>query len=76
VTLKKRGGSDEKAPGVLHTVKWQMTSEISTSPALPVVNLIRVPHYSISMTTSGKGRRSACVERYRQNAVDRLDVSA
>jgi long-chain fatty acid adenylase/transferase FadD26 len=76
VTLKKRGGSDEKAPGVLHTVKWQMTSEISTSPALPVVNLIRVPHYSFSMTTSGKGRRSACVERYRQNAVDRLDVSA
>jgi hypothetical protein len=74
--LKKRGSSDEKAPGMLHTVKWEKTSVISTSHILPVVNLILVPHYSISMTTSGKGRRSACVEHYRQDAVERLDVSA
>ena len=28
------------------------------------------------MTTSGKIRRSACVERYRHNEFKRLDVSA
>jgi hypothetical protein len=74
--LKKRGSADEKAPGVLHTVKWQMTSEISTSHVLPVVNLILVPHYSISITTSGRGRRSARVEHCRQDAMERSDFSA
>jgi hypothetical protein len=74
--LKKRGSSDEKAPGMLHTVKWDMTSAISTSHILPVVNLILVPHYSSSLTTSGKGRRSACVEHYRPDDMERLDVSA
>lgn len=74
--LKKRGSPDEKAPGVLHTVKWQMTSEISTSHVLPVVNLILVPHYSISITTSGRGRRSARVEHCRQDALECLDFSA
>lgn len=72
---KKRGSSDETAPGRLHTVKWETTLAISTSRILPVVNLILVPHYSISMATSGKGRRSACVEHYRQDALERLDVS-
>lgn len=73
--LKKRGRPDE-APGVLHTVKWQMTSEISTSHVLQVVNLILVPHYSISITTSGRGRRSARVEHCRQDALECLDFSA
>jgi hypothetical protein len=39
------------------------------------VKLILVPHYAFSMTTSGKGRRSACVEHCRQDALERLDVS-
>jgi hypothetical protein len=45
------------------------------APDMPVVKLILVPHYAISMTTSGKGRRSACVEHCRQDALERLDVS-
>jgi hypothetical protein len=74
--LIKRGGSDEKAPAVPYNVKWEMASAISTSRTLPVANRILVPHYSISMTTSGKGQRGACVEHYRQDALERLDVSA
>ena len=33
-----------------------------------------VPQGSIPITTSGKIRRSACVERYRQDEFARLDV--
>jgi long-chain fatty acid adenylyltransferase FadD28 len=73
---KKQGSSAEKAPGMLHTVKWQMTSAVSTSHILPMVNLTLLPQYSISMTTSGKGRRSARVEHYWQDALKRLDYSA
>jgi acyl-CoA synthetase (AMP-forming)/AMP-acid ligase II len=73
--LKQRGSSNDKAPDMFHTVKWEVTSAISTSHILPVVKLILVPHSSISLTTSGKGRRSACVEHYRQDALERLDVS-
>ena len=73
--LEQRGSSDEKVPEMLHTVKWEMTSAISTSHILPVVKRILVQHVSMSMTTSGKGRRSACVEPYRQDVLERLDVS-
>jgi hypothetical protein len=73
--LKKRGSWDEKAPGMLHTVKWEMTSAICTPRTFAVVNRTLVPHYSISMTTGGNGRRSRCVEHYRQDVVPRLDVS-
>lgn len=73
---KKRGSSDEKAPGTLHTVKWQMTSAVSTSHILPMVNCTLVPRYSFSLTTSGKCQRGACVEHFRQDAMERLEVSA
>ena len=73
--LKKRGSSDEKAPGMLHTVKWKMTSAVSPPHILPAVNFILVPHYWVSLTISGKGRRSACVEHYRQDALERLELS-
>jgi hypothetical protein len=75
--LKKRCSSDEKALGMHHTVKWEMTSAVSPSHILLAVNLILAPHYWtwMSMTTSGKGRRSACVEHYRQDALERLEFS-
>ena len=74
--LKNRGSSDERAPGMLHTVKIEMTSTISTSLILAVVNCTLVQHDSVLMTTSGKGRRSPYVEHYRQDASERLKVSA
>jgi hypothetical protein len=58
---------------VLHELIKRGSSD-EKAPAM--VKRILVPHYSISMTTSGKGQRGACVEHYWQDALERLDVSA
>lgn len=53
-----------------------LVTSISNSCNLGAVDLFLVPPGSIPITRSGKVRRSACVERYRQNEFERLDVSA
>jgi long chain fatty acid CoA FadD26 len=58
----------------LRTVKREVASAISRSHSLDVEDLVTVPQGSIPITTSGKIRRSACVERYRQHEFARLDV--
>jgi len=72
VELKKRGGSDEEALDRLRTVKREVTSAIKKSHSLRVADLVLVPPGSIPITTSGKVRRSACVERYRHDEFSRL----
>ena len=74
--LKKRGGSDEEALDRLRTVKREVTSAISMTHSVRVADLVLVPPGSLPITTSGKVRRSACVERYRQDEFSRLDVTA
>ncbi|MDT5234072.1 MAG: long-chain fatty acid adenylase/transferase FadD26 [Mycobacterium sp.] len=74
--LKKWGSSDEETLSRLHTVKWEMTSAISKSHSLQVADLVLMPPGLIPITTAGGGQRSACIERYRQDAFERLDVSA
>ena len=74
VELKKRGDSHEEAMQRLRTVKREVTSAISQSHSLRVADLVLVPPGSIPITTSGKVRRSACVDRYRQDEFTRLDV--
>ena len=74
VELKKRGGSDEEALHKLRTIKREVASAISQSHSVRVADLVLVPPGSIPITTSGKVRRSACVERYRQEEFTRLDV--
>jgi long chain fatty acid CoA FadD26 len=76
VELKKRGGSEGEALHRLHSVKREVTSAVSKSHSLRVADLVLVPPGSIPITTSGKVRRSACVERYRQDEFSRLDVTA
>jgi long chain fatty acid CoA FadD26 len=75
VELKKRGGSDEEALHRLRTVKREVTSAISKSHSVRVADLVLVSPGSIPITTSGKVRRSACVERYRRDEFSRLDVT-
>jgi long chain fatty acid CoA FadD26 len=53
-----------------------MTSAISKSHSLQVADLVLMPPGLIPITTAGGGQRSACIERYRQDAFERLDVSA
>ncbi|MFV9635289.1 AMP-binding protein [Mycobacterium neumannii] len=70
---KKRDG-DQEAAEKLAVVKREVTSAISNSHGLSVADLVAVPPGSIPITTSGKVRRAACVEQYRQRHFARLDA--
>jgi long chain fatty acid CoA FadD26 len=74
VELKKRGSSEEEALHRLHNIKREVTSAISRAHSLRVADLVMVAPGSIPITTSGKVRRAACAERYRQNEFARLDT--
>src|SRR5580693_2528465 len=74
IEVKKRGDSDEDATRKLSVVKNHVTAAISKSHGLNVADLVLVPPGSIPTTTSGKIRRAACVEHYRQRQFTRLDA--
>jgi long chain fatty acid CoA FadD26 len=74
--LKNKGRSDEEIQQRLRTVRAQVTSAISKSHGLRVADLVLVPPGSIPITTSGKIRRSSCLEVYRQDEFSRLDSTA
>jgi fatty acid CoA ligase FadD21 len=74
IELKKRGDSSEEAMHWLTSVKSDVTSAISNAHGLNVGDLVLVPPGSIPTTTSGKIRRAACVEQYRQDQFTRLDA--
>ena len=74
IELKKRGDSNEDATHWLSGVKSDVTSAISNAHGLNVGDLVLVPPGSIPTTTSGKIRRAACVEQYRQDQFTRLDA--
>jgi long chain fatty acid CoA FadD26 len=74
--MKKKGSSDEEVLHRLRTVKQEVASKISQSHGLRVADLVLVSAGSIPITTSGKVRRSSCVEVYQQDDFTRLDVMA
>jgi fatty acid CoA ligase FadD21 len=74
IELKKRGDSDVEAMHWLSGVRTDVTSAISNAHGLNVGDLVLVPPGSIPTTTSGKIRRAACVEQYRQDQFTRLDA--
>jgi acyl-CoA synthetase (AMP-forming)/AMP-acid ligase II len=53
-----------------------VTSAISRSHRVRVSDVVIVAPGSIPVTTSGKVRRSACVERYLKSEFTRLDIPA
>jgi fatty acid CoA ligase FadD28 len=71
---KNRADSYEEAAEAVGMVKREVTSAISTSHGLNVADLVLVQPGSIPTTTSGKVRRSACVEHYRHGRFARLDA--
>ena len=73
IELKKRT-DHEDAVGWLTEVKSDITSAISNAHGLNVGDLVLVPPGSIPTTTSGKIRRAACIEQYRQDQFTRLDA--
>jgi long-chain fatty acid adenylyltransferase FadD28 len=74
IEVKKRGESPDAAADKLAGVKREVTSAISNSHGLSVADLVVVGPGSIPITTSGKVRRSACVEQYRHGQFARLDA--
>lgn len=74
IELKKRGDSAVEAMNWLSGVKSDVTSAISNAHGLNIGDLVLVPPGSIPTTTSGKIRRAACAEQYRQNQFIRLDA--
>jgi fatty acid CoA ligase FadD21 len=75
--VRSQGRSDETEQDALQrlgVVKNDVTSAISNSPGLDVADLVLVQPGSIPTTTSGKIRRSACVEHYRGEQFIRLDA--
>jgi long chain fatty acid CoA FadD26 len=66
-------GDSRAAMKRVRSVKREVSSAISRSHRLHVADLVTVPQGSIPITTSGKIRRSACLEHYRQNEFTRLD---
>jgi len=73
IELKDRGDSED-ATERLAAIKGDVTSAISKAHGLSVADLVLVAAGSIPITTSGKVRRSACLERYRQGQFARLDA--
>ncbi len=74
IELKERGDSNDEAMHWLTGVKSDVTSAISNAHGLNVGDLVLVSPGSIPTTTSGKIRRAACVEQYRQDQFSRLDA--
>ena len=66
--------TDEEAMNRLSVVKNNVTSAISKSHGLDVADLVLVGPGTIRTTTSGKIRRAAGVEQYRQERFTRLDA--
>ncbi len=76
IELKMRGEPGQhKGEDKLVGVRREVTSAISNSHGLSVADLVLAPPGSIPITTSGKIRRAACVDLYRQGQFDRLDLS-
>jgi fatty acid CoA ligase FadD21 len=71
---KKRGEANEDLRHRLSGVRSDVTSAISNAHGLNVGDVVLVPAGSIPTTTSGKIRRAACVEQYRQDQFARLDA--
>jgi fatty acid CoA ligase FadD28 len=76
IEVKSRGDSEEDAMEKLLDVKRKVTSALSNSHGLSAADLVLVPRGSIPITTSGKIRRAACVELYRNAQFNRLDARA
>jgi fatty acid CoA ligase FadD28 len=75
IEVKKRGDSDAEVAEKLATVRQEVASAVFNAHGLAVGDLVLVAPGSIPITTSGKVRRAACVERYRHGQFDRLDRS-
>ena len=76
VEFKNKGGSDEEILDRLTEVRRKVTAALSKAHGLVSGDLVLVSPGAIPITTSGKIRRSSCVEIYQRDGFDRLDATA
>jgi long chain fatty acid CoA FadD26 len=76
VEHKQKGSSDEEVRDRMHAVKRDVTAAISKTHAVRVGDFVLVAPGAIPITTSGKVRRSSCVELYQRDGFARLDGTA
>ena len=74
IEARKRGETHQEVADKFTVVKREVTSAISSSHGLSVADLVLVSQGSIPVTTSGKVRRSACVDKYQEGEFARLDA--
>lgn len=71
VEVKAKAGAASEGLG---RVKSDITSAISQVHGISAADLVLVSRGAIPITTSGKVRRQACAEQYRQGRFERLDA--
>lgn len=74
IELKKRGDTDDEVRARFESIKGEVTSAISRTHGLSTSELVLVAPGSIPITTSGKIRRSTCVEMFQSGQFTRLDA--
>ena len=73
IELKKRGESPTEVSEHLDAVRRDVASAVFNAHGLSIADQVMAAPGSIPITTSGKVRRAACVEQYRQGQFARLD---
>lgn len=73
IEVKERA-TPEETFAKLTNVKSEVTSAISQAHGISAADLVLVARGSIPITTSGKIRRQACADQYRQGRFVRLDA--
>ncbi|ORB65974.1 AMP-binding protein [Mycolicibacterium tusciae] len=72
VEVKVRGESSEEVTENFRNIHEQVTSAITNSHGVGVQDVVLVAPGSIPITTSGKVRRAACVQLYRDGGLQHL----
>ncbi|MCV7315904.1 AMP-binding protein [Mycolicibacillus parakoreensis] len=75
VEMRRKGSSDEDVQNRLRDAKREINAAISRYHGVHAADLVLVDAGAIPITTSGKIRRSACAELYRQRSFQRLDAT-
>ncbi|ORV23780.1 acyl-CoA synthetase [Mycolicibacterium confluentis] len=73
--VKNKGLDAAEMAERLEAIKGEVASVISTAHGVAVADVVLVAQGSIPITTSGKTRRSASLERYRAGEFTRLDAA-
>lgn len=72
--LKSRGGSADTEAQRIRTLKRDVAAAVSRAHGVRVADLVLVAPGSLPITTSGKIRRSSCVDSYRSDQFQRLEL--